>query len=113
MVLALSSLSLFAQKKVTTSGSISFDATTELDKLPVAHNKTVIGAIDTKTGNVQFEANVKNFTFGNPMMQDHFNSDKWLDSDKFPRSLSKVRLPIFQKLILQRMANMMLRSMAT
>ena len=85
LVLALSSLSLFAQKKVTTSGSISFDATTELDKLPVAHNKTAIGAIDTKTGTVQFEANVKNFAFTNPMMQEHFNGDNWLDSDKFPK----------------------------
>lgn len=102
IVLALSSLSLFAQRKITTSGSISFDATTELDKLPVAHNKTVIGAIDTKTGTVQFEANVKNFAFGNPMMQEHFNSDKWLNSDKYPKITFKGQIADLTKVDFQK-----------
>ncbi|MGZ8509729.1 MAG: hypothetical protein ACXWWA_05105, partial [Chitinophagaceae bacterium] len=69
---------LFAQKKTTTSATVSFDATTSLDALPKADNKTVIGALDTQTGAVQFEANVKNFTFKNPMMQEHFNGEKWM-----------------------------------
>ena len=55
---------------------VSFDATTSIDALPKADNKTVIGAIDTKTGAVQFEANVKNFAFANPTMQGHFNGAK-------------------------------------
>mgnify|MGYP003492588993 FL=1 len=33
---------LFAQKKTTTSAVISFDATTPIDALPKAENKTVI-----------------------------------------------------------------------
>ena len=76
---------LFAQKKVTTSGVISFDASTSLDNLPKAENKTVIAAIDTQTGTIQFEAAVKNFAFANPTMQGHFNGEKWLNSDKFPK----------------------------
>ena len=80
---------LYAQKKTTTSGSISFDATTSLDDLPKADNKTVIAAIDTKAGTVAFEAIIKSFTFGNPMMQEHFNSPKWLDSEKFPKATFK------------------------
>lgn len=75
---------LFAQKKTTSSAIISFDATTSLDALPKAENKTAIAAIDPKTGSVAFEATVKNFTFSNPMMQDHFNGDKWLSSDAHP-----------------------------
>ncbi len=75
----------FAQKKqTTTSATISFDATTTLDALPKAENKTVVASIDTKTGNVAFESVIKSFTFSNPKMQEHFNGDKWMDSNKFP-----------------------------
>src|SRR5688500_15304606 len=83
--LVIAAGSLLAQKKTTTSATVSFDASTSLDALPKADNKTVIGAIDTKTGSVQFEANVKNFSFSNPMMQEHFNGAKWLNSDEFPK----------------------------
>lgn len=75
---------VFAQKKTTTSAIISFDATTALDNLPKAENRTVVAALDTKTGAVQFEATVKNFSFSNPRMQEHFNNKTWMDSDQFP-----------------------------
>ena len=75
----------FAQKKQTsTSATINFDATTSIDALPKAENKTVIASIDTKTGNVAFESVIKSFTFTNPKIQEHFNGEKWMDSDKFP-----------------------------
>ncbi|MFN0083005.1 MAG: YceI family protein [Ferruginibacter sp.] len=75
----------FAQKKqTTTSATINFDATTSTDALPKAENKTVIASLDSKTGNVAFESVIKSFTFGNPRMQEHFNGEKWMDSDKFP-----------------------------
>lgn len=83
--LVIATGSLFAQKKTTTSATVSFDATTAIDAGPKADNKTVIAAIDTKTGSVQFEASVKNFSFANPMMQEHFNGEKWLNSDEFPK----------------------------
>ena len=79
LALVITTVGLFAQKKTTTSATISFDATTSLDDLPKANNKTAIGAIDTKTGAVAFEATVKNFTFANPTMQGHFNGEKWLE----------------------------------
>lgn len=75
---------IFAQKKTTTSGSVSFDATTTLDQLPKAENKTAIVAIDPKKGSVAFEVVMKNFTFGNPRIQEHFNGERWLNSEKFP-----------------------------
>ena len=80
---------LFAQKKTTSSATIAFDATTSLDALPKAENKTAIAAIDPKTGSVAFEATVKNFAFSNPMMQEHFNGEKWLHSDAHPSFLFK------------------------
>ena len=81
---ALVSMTAFAQKKTTTSATVAFDASTALDKLPKAENKTVIAAVDTKTGAVQFEANVKNFAFSNPTLQGHFNGANWMNSDNFP-----------------------------
>lgn len=75
---------LCAQVKSTTSAIVAFDASTAVDALPKAQNKTVIGEIDTKTGTVDFEAAVKNFAFSNPMMQGHFNGDSWMNSSQFP-----------------------------
>ncbi|MCG2613089.1 YceI family protein [Terrimonas sp. NA20] len=76
--------SLFAQKKTTTSATVAFDASTAIDALPKAENKTVVAALDAKAGTVAFEATVKNFAFTNPTIQEHFNGEKWLNSDKFP-----------------------------
>jgi polyisoprenoid-binding protein YceI len=82
--LAFISSGLFAQKKTTTSAIVAFDASTSLDRNPKAENKTVVAAVDTKTGLVQFEAAVKNFAFSNPSMQQHFNGKNWMNSDEFP-----------------------------
>ncbi len=86
LFLALITLSLasFSQTKGTTSAVVSFDATTSIDNLPKAENKTVIGELDTKTGEIGFEAAVKNFAFSNPMIQDHFNGEKWMNSGTYP-----------------------------
>jgi len=86
LILALVTVTgtLFAQRKTTTSAIVAFDASTAIDALPKAENKTVIAALDTKTGSVAFEANVKNFAFSNPTIQQHFNGANWLNSDEFP-----------------------------
>lgn len=85
LALVISTGSLFAQKKTTTSAIVAFDATTPKDALPKAENKTVIGAVDFTTGDVAFEAAVKNFSFSNPRIQDHFNGANWMNSDQFPK----------------------------
>lgn len=87
--LAISSTVLFAQKKITTSATISFDATTEKDDIAKAENKASVASLDTKKGTIAFETTIKNFSFANPMVQDHFNGAKWLDSDKFATATFK------------------------
>ena len=74
-----------AQKVTTTSGVVSFDATTPKDALPKAENKTVIASLDKTTGVLAFEAAVNNFAFSNPTIQDHFNGEKWMNSASFPK----------------------------
>jgi polyisoprenoid-binding protein YceI len=92
LALLVSGASVFAQKRTTTSGTIGFDATTSMDALPRAENKTVVAALDPKTGGIAFEAIIKSFSFVNPMMQGHFNSVNWLDSDKFPTATFKGKI---------------------
>jgi polyisoprenoid-binding protein YceI len=77
----------FAQKKTTTSAVINFDASTPIDELPKADNKTAVAMLNTKKGTVSFEATIKNFSFTNPVIQDHFNGEKWMNSDKFPTAV--------------------------
>jgi polyisoprenoid-binding protein YceI len=89
IALVLATGLLFAQKKTTTSAVISFDATTDIDKLPKADNMTVIASLDTKTGKIAFEATIKNFAFTNPRIQEHFNNAGWMDSEKFPTATFK------------------------
>jgi polyisoprenoid-binding protein YceI len=75
-----------AQKKVTTSAIIAFDATTAIDNLPKAENKTAIAAIDMVKHTVQFEAAIKSFAFANPKIQEHFNQKNWMNSDEHPKA---------------------------
>ena len=86
VALVLAGIAVFAQKKTTTSATIAFDATTPIDALPKAENKTVVAALDTKTGSIQFEAAIKSFAFSNPRIQAHFNNSGWMDSDNFPKA---------------------------
>ncbi|MFN8251365.1 MAG: YceI family protein [Ferruginibacter sp.] len=95
LVLSLAAVSAvsFAQKKlVTTSATVSFDATTKLDALPKADNKAVTASLNTKSGDVAFEAVVKNFSFSNPKIQEHFNGAQWMDSDKYPTASFKGKI---------------------
>lgn len=83
--LLLAGAGVFAQAKKTTSATISFDASTPADPVAKAENKTVIAAVNTATGAVQFEAAVKNFSFENKKVEEHFNAERWLNSEKFPK----------------------------
>lgn len=84
MALVITTGQIFAQKKTTTSATVTFDATTPKDALPKATNNSVIGSLNTTNGVVAFEAAVKNFAFTNPKIQEHFNGDKWFNSDSYP-----------------------------
>jgi polyisoprenoid-binding protein YceI len=95
MLFALATISMvtFAQKKkVTTSATINFDATTPIDAFPKAENKTAVASLNTKSGEVAFESIIKSFSFTNPTIQDHFNGGQWMNSEKFPKSTFKGKI---------------------
>ena len=91
-VISMVTTTLFAQKKTTTSAKIIFDATTPKDALPKAENKTVVAALNTKTGTLAFEAIMKSFAFSNPTIQEHFNEKKWLDTEQYPTATFKGKI---------------------
>ena len=71
-------------KFYTKSGKVSFFSSTPLEDI-AAMNKSVIAVLDSKTGDLQFAAQMKGFEFRKALMQEHFNSD-YVESDKFPRA---------------------------
>jgi polyisoprenoid-binding protein YceI len=99
---ALATVAGIAQKRTTTSAVVNFDATTAIDALPKAENKTVIAALDPTKGTVAFEATIKSFSFTNPMIQEHFNGKKWMDSETYPTAVFKGNITNLDKLDLSK-----------
>jgi polyisoprenoid-binding protein YceI len=73
-----------AQKFITRSARISFISTAPLEDIE-GKNKSVIAAIDSKTGAVQFSVTMKGFEFEKSKMQEHFN-ENYVESDKYPKA---------------------------
>lgn len=85
-ILAAGSTALFAQKYMTRTARITFDATSKGSPEDItAVNNEVASILDSKTGDVVFQVPVKSFKFEKALMQDHFN-ENYMESDKFPKS---------------------------
>lgn len=84
--LALSASGIYAQKYMTRTGKISFNATAmnSPEKIEAVNNE-VANILDTKTGDMVFQVPVKSFKFERALMQEHFN-ENYMESDKFPKS---------------------------
>lgn len=80
---------VFAQKYFTKNGTIGFDATAAGSPENItADNRTVTCVIDAASGNIQFKASMKAFTFERALMQEHFN-ENYVESDKYPEAIFK------------------------
>ncbi len=80
------SLSINAQEKLTTkTGKIQFEASTPNFE-PVAATNTATSAIFKVNGELAVLSLIKGFQFKKSLMQKHFNSKKWVDSKKFPKT---------------------------
>ncbi|HEX5652062.1 MAG TPA: YceI family protein [Chitinophagaceae bacterium] len=75
---------------ITKNGTISFYSKTPLEDIE-AHTRTSISVLDKKTGQIEFIALIKSFTFEKALMQEHFN-ENYMESDKFPKSAFKGRI---------------------
>lgn len=77
---------LNAQEKTTNKAYISFYS--ELDAIK-AENFNVTSRLNTETGSIIFSVPIKSFEFENGMMQEHFNQEGVMDSNRFPISKFK------------------------
>ncbi len=77
---------LFAQKYMTRTGKISFNATAvhSPEKIDAINNE-VANILDAKTGDIVFQVLVKSFKFERELMQEHFN-ENYMESDKYPKA---------------------------
>lgn len=86
-LMLLSSMSMFAQKYMTKTGTIKFFSKTTLEDIE-AENRKVVSVLDSKTGAMEFSLLLKSFDFKNDLMEQHFN-ESYLESDKFPKATFK------------------------
>jgi polyisoprenoid-binding protein YceI len=96
LTLALSFLALsapvFAQKYMTRTGKITFNATAPKSPEKIeAVNNEVAAILNTTTGDFVFQSQIKSFKFERSLMQDHFN-ENYMQSDKFPKSEFKGKI---------------------
>jgi hypothetical protein len=54
-----------------------------------ATNNNAVSILNEQTGEVGFIALIKGFHFENELMQDHFNTPDYMNSDAFPKSIFK------------------------
>ena len=84
----------FAQRMLTRSGEIKFDASMP-NLLEIAGKSNTVSAIlDEATGNFATSAIIKSFRFKSPLMEEHFN-ENYMESSKFPNSTFKGKIAGF------------------
>ncbi len=76
---------IFAQVWFTKTGAISFFSHTSVEDIKAVNNEAV-SFIDAAKGEFRFQVLIKGFKFPKASMQDHFNGDNYMASDKFPKA---------------------------
>lgn len=66
----------------TNAGNTSFSSKTPLEDID-AENKKTQAILNTTTGEVAIRMNMKDFSFENKLMQEHFN-ENYMESGKYP-----------------------------
>lgn len=77
--------SLNAQTYLTRSAQITFFSTTTAEDIKATNNE-VVSILDSKTGSYNFTVLIKSFIFPKATMQEHFNSESYMNSAKFPKA---------------------------
>jgi polyisoprenoid-binding protein YceI len=100
LVFALVSASLSglqAQKFTTKTGHISFFSTTPVENIE-AHNYKAQSVLDLSKGTLDFAVLIKSFEFEKALMQQHFNEEGYMNSEKFPNAMFKGTIVDFGKM---------------
>ncbi len=74
-----------AQNYITRNGNVSFFSHTPLEDIK-AENNEAVSVLDAATGNLEFKVAVKSFHFPKTSMEEHFNTDDYMASEKYPKA---------------------------
>ena len=85
------SLTAIAQKQTSTKTHIKFFSTTPAENIEANNYKTV-STLDTKSGDVVFSVPMQSFEFEKALMQEHFNSKKFLNTKENPKAKFKGKI---------------------
>lgn len=83
-------------KKITTNGIITFEASVPFYEAVEAKNNQVYSLLNTKNGSITFVAVIKHFHFERSLMEDHFNAH-YMESKKYPKATFKGEIEKFSK----------------
>ena len=78
-------------KLVSSKSHIKFHSHTSVEDIE-ANNYTAVGTINTETGEFVFSVPMQGFEFEIALMQKHFNSDKFLDTQAYPKAKIKGKI---------------------
>ena len=79
------SLTTFAQKQVSKKTHLKFFSTTPAENIE-ANNYAAVSTLDTKSGDIVFSVPMQSFEFEKALMQEHFNSKKFLNTKENPKA---------------------------
>lgn len=79
------SINCFSQTYITRNGNVSFYSHTALEDIK-AQNNEAVSVLNTATGDIEFKIAVKSFHFAKAAMENHFNGDDYMASEKFPKA---------------------------
>ena len=75
----------YAQMYLTRNGNISFSSHTPLEEIK-AQNNEAVSVLNSATGDIEFKIAVKGFHFSKTAMEEHFNDDDYMASEKYPKA---------------------------
>ncbi|PTM05613.1 MAG: YceI family protein [Bacteroidetes bacterium] len=91
-LILLSAIALFAssafspdEKKVSQKTHIKFFSSTPAEDIE-AHNYKSVASLETETGEFVFSVPMQSFDFEKRLMQKHFNQEKFLYTQEFPKA---------------------------
>lgn len=80
-----------AQDYLTRNGNVSFYSHTDLEDIK-ALNTEAVSTLNSATGDVEFRIAIKSFHFSKAAMEEHFNDENYMNSEKFPKGSFKGKI---------------------
>jgi hypothetical protein len=94
LCLLVGSFQVSAQKFITKTGSLKFEASVDSFEEIAAENKNTSAVLESSTGEIAVLGLMKGFRFKVALMEEHFN-ENYVESDKFPKTTFKGKIEDF------------------